>query len=96
MTRYHESVETSGLHYIAFVVGEVAAALVGGRAIDKVWTLMKARASGEVSPEYRVPLMMPGVFFVPIGLFWYGWAANAKSFWLLPDVGIAFLGFGLM
>lgn len=95
-SRYHQTTQTSGLHYIAFVVGEITAAQVGAPLTDNVWKWLRHKARGEVTPEYRVPLMIPGAIMVPVGLFWYGWAAETRVFWFVPDLGIAVLGFGLM
>jgi MFS family permease len=67
--RYHQSVSTSGLHYIAIAVGAGLASQLGGYATDKVWAHLKAKAGGSVTPENRVPLMIPGALITPIGLF---------------------------
>ena len=93
---YHESVSISGLNYIAWVVGELTGALVAAPVTDRVWAYLKKKASNEVTPEYRVPLMLPGAILVPTGLLIYGWAAQARTFWLVLDVGAAIIGCGLM
>ncbi len=64
--------------------------------MDRVWQHLKARAKGETQPEYRVPLMIPGAIILPVGLFWYRWAAQAHAFWILPDIGIAIFGCGII
>lgn len=46
-------------------------------------------------PELRIPLLLPGVFFTPIGFIIYGWAAQYKLFWLVVDVGAALLCLGM-
>ena len=94
-TRYKQSAQTSGLHHIAFVVGELVGAHLGAPLTDRVWRYPKHRAGGEVTPEYRVPPMIPGAVLVPMGLFVYGWAAEARVFWLVPELGVAVLGAGL-
>ncbi|MCJ1309403.1 hypothetical protein MMC25_003062, partial [Agyrium rufum] len=94
-SRYHESVATSGLNYVAFVIGELTGAAVGALLTDKVWAILK-RKYGGFTPEYRVPLMLPGAVVILTGLFIYGWSAQALTFWLVPEVGVAFLGCGLM
>jgi hypothetical protein len=38
--------------------------------------------------EFRIPYMLPGMFIMPAGLFWYGWSAQRKLHWVLVDVGI--------
>ena len=95
-TKYNESVATSGLHYIALVVGELTGATIGAPLIDHVWRHLREKSNGTVTPEYRVPLLLPGAILVPVGLLWYGWAAQAQIFWIVPDVGVAVLGCGLM
>ncbi|KAI1379252.1 MFS general substrate transporter [Hypoxylon crocopeplum] len=94
--RYNQSVSVSGLHYIAIAVGCIIAAQGGARVTDRVWKHLKERAGGETQPEYRVPLMFPGAAIIPIGLFWYGWAAQAQAFWILPDIGIAIFSCGII
>jgi len=94
--RYGQSVSRSGLHYIALAVGYTIAAQGGARVTDRVWQYLKARKQGETQPEYRVPLMIPGAIIIPIGLFWYGWTAQEHTFWLLPDIGIAIFGCGII
>jgi len=39
--------------------------------------------------------MVPGALIIPIGLFCYGWTAQAKMFWIPPDIGIAIFGCGI-
>ena len=95
-TRYRESIAISGLNFIAFVVGELTAANIGVPLSGRIWRLLQKRASGSVTPEYRVPLMIPGAILLPIGLFMYGWAAQAHAFWLVPDIGVAIIGCGLL
>ena len=94
--QYHWSVSSSGLNYIALVVGEVIAAQLGARVQDRVWRYLKKKSGGEISPEYRVPLMYPGAILVPIGILWYGWSAQAHLHFMMPDIGIAIFGFATM
>jgi MFS family permease len=66
---YHQSVSISGLHYIAIAVGNTIGSQVGGWATDRVWKHLTAKAGGSTTPEYHVPLMIPGAIAMPIGLF---------------------------
>lgn len=93
---YGQSVSVSGLHYIAIAVGCIIAAQGGAYSMDRIWQRLKTRAKGEVRPEYRVPLMIPGAIIIPVGLFWYGWSAQARAFWILPDIGIAIFSCGII
>jgi MFS family permease len=94
--RYGQSVADSGLHYIALAIGYTIAAQGGARITDQIWRHLKTRAEGVTQPEYRVPLMIPGAVIIPIGLFWYGWTAQEKMIWILPDIGIAIFGCGII
>jgi len=66
---YHQSTSVSGLHYIAIAVGNTIGSQVGGWTTDRVWKHLTTKAGGSTTPEYRVPLMIPGAIAMPIGLF---------------------------
>jgi MFS family permease len=85
--RYHQSSTASGLHYLAIVTGYMVALQVGGWATDRIWAWLKAKNGGETQAEYRVPMLVPGVVLVPVGLLWYGWAAEQRLHWIVPDIG---------
>ncbi|KAK6949555.1 hypothetical protein Daesc_009638 [Daldinia eschscholtzii] len=94
--RYEQSETQSGLNYIALVIGYTIAAQVGSRMMDRLWAYLKARAGNNTAPEYRVPLMIPGAILIPLGLLIYGWTAEKHLPWIVPDVGIAILGCGII
>ena len=90
--QYHQSVETSGLHYIACSLGEVAASQVGGSVMDYLYKRRQARSP---TPESRIPLMIPGYLAAWAGMLMYGWSANYRLYWLVVDVGVVILMFGM-
>lgn len=47
-------------------------------------------------PEWRIPPMLIGGVFAPVGLALYGWTAQNRLFWVIPDVGCAIFAFGLI
>lgn len=95
--RYGETEAQSGLHYIALVIGYTLAAQIGARVTDRLWQYLKKKAGdADAAPEYRVPLMVPGAVLIPLGLFIYGWTAEAHTHWIGPDIGIAIFGCGLI
>ena len=94
--RYHQSVDISGLHYIAQVLGYTLAAQIGGPLTDCLWRHLQDRHDGSTAPEYRVPLMVPGTLLIPVGLFCYGWAAEAHAPWIAVDIGIGVFGCGIV
>ncbi|KAF2152747.1 MFS general substrate transporter [Myriangium duriaei CBS 260.36] len=92
---YHESIATSGLHYFAYAIGEILAAQIGAPFMDYVFRKLKARRNGEVSPEFRVPLMLPGIILTPIGFLIYGWTAKFHAHWAIVDLGVVIQACGL-
>ncbi|KAK2018362.1 major facilitator superfamily transporter, partial [Colletotrichum eremochloae] len=90
INRYGQSEFISTLHYIAVSVGTTVATQVGGRFMDWIFAKQKARSpSGSTSPEFRVPCLVPPVILIPVGLFWYGWAAEVGAHWAIVDAGVA-------
>ena len=66
------------------------------RLNDKIYKGLKKRTSKDAGrPEFRLPLMIPGSILVPAGLFWYGWSAQARLHWIMPNLGIALFGMGV-
>lgn len=95
ISKYNESISTSGLHYISMCVGEVVGAILGGPLMDMVFRKLKERANGTTAPEFRIPIMLPAAILTPIGLLMYGWAAQTQVFWLVVDIGAAIQAFGM-
>ena len=92
--QYHFSSGTVGLTYIGIGIGLIFGGLGFGAVSDKI---LKAKAKqGEMKPEYRLPLMVPGSFCIPMGLFIYGWTVQYHEHWAVPLVGTLILGLGLM
>jgi hypothetical protein len=94
--RYYRSEAVSGLHYIALGIGSTIATQVGGPLTDRIWAYLKAKAKGEVAPENRVPLLVPGAVMVPIGPILYGWGAEQRLPWIVIDIGVAIFCGGVM
>lgn len=93
---YHFSIGTGGLTYLGTGVGFLLAALFGARVSNKIYTYLAAKNGGKGKPEMRIPALIFGSLFVPVGLFWYGWSAQAKAHFMMPIIGTAIFGFGLM
>jgi len=75
---------------IGSLIGQFVSVYVGNRI------MRKHMAAGDLKPEHRLPLMIPGALAVPIGLFWYGWSVYAHTHWIVPIIGTGFVGFGLL
>ncbi|KAH9882575.1 MFS siderochrome iron transporter 1 [Plenodomus biglobosus] len=95
VSAYGESVATSGLHYIAICVGEILGSQLCGPLMDYAYKRLKSHSGDGGVPELRIPILLPGVFFTPIGFLLYGWAAQYRLFWLVVDIGAALLALGM-
>ncbi|KAF5343463.1 hypothetical protein D9758_011862 [Tetrapyrgos nigripes] len=93
---YGFSIGTGGLVYLGLGIGFVSATWVGAKWADQVYHYLAQRNGGVGKPEMRIPALFFGSFFVPVGLFWYGWSAQAKIHWIMPIIGTGIFGFGLM
>ena len=38
--------------------------------------------------------MFVGSVILPVGLFWYGWSAQAQVHWIMPNIGMAIFSVG--
>jgi MFS family permease len=84
-----------GLTYLGIGIGMFLGLAFFGTMSDR--GLKKKKAAGlEMKPEHRLPLLIPGAFCVPIGLFIYGWTAKYHVFWFVPIFGTSFVGIGLI
>lgn len=94
--QYGSSQGSAGLAYIGIGVGSVIGVLFSGLGSDKLVLKLSLRNGGQFQPEYRLPPMLIGAILVPIGLFWYGWTADKHLQWMLPIIGTAILGCGIV
>jgi len=95
VTAYGQPVDISGLHYIAVALGEIVGSQISGYVMDTIYRRLKLRAGDAGRPEYHIPMMLPGAILAPVGLLWYGWAAQAHKHWIIVDIGMFVTTFGL-
>lgn len=88
--RYHQSETTAGLHYLSLGVGAIFAGEVCTHIMDRTYAVLSQRNGGNGKPEFRIPLMLPASVSLGVGLLWYGWSAQRRLFWIMPDIGNAF------
>ena len=92
---YGFSIAASGLSFLGIGIGMAIATYICGATLDWHTNRMKKKHGGEVKPEWRLPLMVPGSCAASIGLFLYGWTVEVHTHWTAPIVGTAFVGFSL-
>ncbi|KIK38330.1 hypothetical protein CY34DRAFT_15117 [Suillus luteus UH-Slu-Lm8-n1] len=93
---YHFSIGISGLAYLGLGLGFISATVFAVRLSGKIYNHLAAKNGGKGKPEMRVPALIFGSLFAPVGLLWYGWSAQAHAHFMMPIVGTAIFGFGLM
>ncbi len=91
---YGESVGIGGLNYISLAIGYTAGSQIAAPLNDRMYRKLKIQNSNVGKPEFRAVVMIPASFLVPIGLLWYGWSAEARIHWIMPNIGAAILSAG--
>lgn len=85
--RYHESTGIGSLNFISMGLGFFLGTQTCAPLNDAIYRRLKKKNNGVGKPEFRVPMMIPASIVVPIGLFWYGWSAQAGVHWIMPNIG---------
>ncbi|KZT56967.1 MFS general substrate transporter [Calocera cornea HHB12733] len=93
---YGESSGISGLNYLAIGAGYTAGSQIGARMIDVTYRRRKAKNNGVGLPEFRIPIILVSAPVSVLGLILYGWSAQFKVFWFVPDLGIFIYGMGTL
>ncbi|KAF2709780.1 putative MFS multidrug transporter [Pleomassaria siparia CBS 279.74] len=88
--QYHESVGIGSLNFTTMGLGFFLGTQICAPLNDLIYRRLKKRNKNVGKPEFRVPMMIPASLLVPIGLFWYGWSAQYKVHWIVPNLGVLF------
>ncbi|KAK7060842.1 hypothetical protein VNI00_000575 [Paramarasmius palmivorus] len=83
-----------GLVYLGLGTGFMLATYFGADIADKIYQKQADKNGGKGKPEMRVPPLIFGSLFIPVGLLWYGWSAQKKLHWIMPIIGSGIFGFG--
>jgi hypothetical protein len=88
--RYGMPTGIASLNYLSLALGSLIGAQICGPLTDAIYRKLKRRYgyANNVAglPEFRIPLMIPAALAIPCGIFLYGWSAEAKLHFLLPNV----------
>jgi MFS family permease len=88
----------TGLVQSAIIVGELMG-LLASIYQDKLYFNSASKNTekpGHPIPEARLYLSIPGSFLgLTVGLFFYAWTSYSTLHWILPTIGLAFVGFGM-
>lgn len=91
---YGFSPGVAGLSYLGFGIGSMLGLVVTGIVSNRI--AASHIKQGRFNPESRLLPMMVGCWFMPAGLFWYGWSAEAGTHWIVPILGTGVFAVGLM
>ncbi|KAB8074496.1 major facilitator superfamily domain-containing protein [Aspergillus leporis] len=85
-----------GLPYIGVIIGTLLGA--AATAATQPWVQRKIEMNdGEMMPEWRLPVAIPGAVLFTGGLFWLGWSGYKSSIhWVVPTASGLLTGFGLL
>ena len=92
--QYGFSIGVAGLCYLGMGIAMLIAVLIFSTTSDTLLQWHQQR--GFDGPENRLVLMVLFTPAIPVGFFWYGWAADQATHWIVPIVGTSFIGFGSM
>ncbi|CAG8288246.1 unnamed protein product [Penicillium salamii] len=93
-SKYGFSPGVAGLAYLGFGIGCMIGLVTTGIVANNIAKNHVKR--GCFRPESRLLPMMVGCWFMPVGLFWYGWSAQAGVHWIVPILGTGVFAIGLM
>ncbi|KAK5999695.1 hypothetical protein QM012_005101 [Aureobasidium pullulans] len=90
-----------GLSFVGIMVG-----MIIGILTDPIWKKNYSRLVkhhqettgmvGGSEPEFRLPSAIVGAPLVVIGVLWFGWTQYSFIHWIVPIVGSAFFGCGII
>ncbi|KAH7080471.1 major facilitator superfamily domain-containing protein [Paraphoma chrysanthemicola] len=93
---YGWSPEITGLAYLGIGIGNFIGIAFVAKTSDATIIRLAKKNKGVYEPEMRLPLCVFFGLLIPVALFWYGWAAHAKTHWIVPIISLVPFGFGLM
>ncbi|KAI9324040.1 hypothetical protein DFJ73DRAFT_785343 [Zopfochytrium polystomum] len=91
--RYHQTLSISGLNFLALGIGLVFGSIGISPLVQRIYFTMRDRNGGVSIPEHRILVAIPVAFLLPASIFMYGWSAQERVHWLVPDIGIMLFGF---
>jgi MFS family permease len=81
-----------GLMYIPVLIGSFVGAILSGPITDWMLVRLASRRDGIHEPENRLWMYLPVPMFVAVGSILYGVGAAAGVHWIIPCIGLFFLG----
>ncbi|ODQ79522.1 hypothetical protein BABINDRAFT_161913 [Babjeviella inositovora NRRL Y-12698] len=86
----------AGLLFLPMGIGYVLGIVFWTWSCEVCYEKLVEKNGGVAKPEYRLPMLCFTGILIPVGLFWYGWSAEKHLHWIMPSIGTAIFGFGLV
>ncbi|KAK0628753.1 putative bicyclomycin resistance protein [Bombardia bombarda] len=94
---YGQSMMRASQNYFFIAAGFILGSQATGWIGDKIYRHVgNKKPNAPSSPEIRTYMMLPASLLVPSGLLLYGWAAERRLHWLVPDLGIMVFSSGIV
>ena len=91
---YNERVSIGGVNYVSLGLGYALGSLICTLLLDRIYLKLKTKNRDKGRPEFRLPLMVPASLLVPVGIFAYGWSAQVRTHWIVPNIGVTIFSVG--
>ncbi|KAJ6789286.1 hypothetical protein PWT90_02152 [Aphanocladium album] len=85
---YGWSLGVAGLPYFSLMIGYLISITIFAIISDRTVVRMTKANNGIYEPEMRIPYCTYFAMLIPISFFWYGWAADKHTHWIVPVIGI--------
>ncbi len=94
--QYGWAPELTGLAYLGVGIGFLLGVVSVAKTSDATVVRLTKANNGVYEPEMRLPMMVFYAMLIPISFFWYGWAVEAHTHWIVPIIGLMPFGIGMM
>ncbi|XXG99253.1 hypothetical protein Hte_005590 [Hypoxylon texense] len=94
--RYGWDTGLSGLVFISIGLGYMVGLWAFSMLSDRTVVRLTRASGGAFQPEFRLTVMIWYSFLCPLAFFWYGWAAETRTHWIVSVLGLFPLGFGVI
>ncbi|KAH7095194.1 major facilitator superfamily domain-containing protein [Paraphoma chrysanthemicola] len=84
----------AGLSFLGIGIGSLIGQFVYTYFGNK--SVARHIAKGDFQPEHRLRIMCIGGFFIPAGLFIYGWTVQYRTHFIIPILATGLVGIGLL
>jgi hypothetical protein len=92
--QYGFSTGMVGVSYLGIGGGNIVGLVLFANISDRY--LKRKQKLGEMKPEHRLGTVVFGGPLVAVGLYCYGWSAQAQVHWIVPILGTGLFGMGFM